>query len=130
MWAFSATLSKSIVSEIPPLDALFFALIFSSMLTLLYEAIYYRSTINIIKDIHRDWKIISFAGFANFIYSFLYFFALSFPGAKVSVVIPIFRFYVFLEILIGGKLLHERHLIKKAVASAVMLLGMFSIIYL
>jgi|SaaInlStandDraft_5_1057022.scaffolds.fasta_scaffold332214_2 hypothetical protein len=54
---------------------------------------------------------------------------LSNPLAKVSLIVPLFRFYVLLEIFIGGKLLYEKHLFKKLISAGIMLLGMFTIVF-
>lgn len=123
LWAISATLTKPIVNVISSINALFFSMLFSVIFLLLFQVIKHNNFLKIVKDLKKDWKIVSIAAVTNFIYSILYFMALSHPSAKVSIIIPLFRFYVFLEVLIGGEILKEKHFFKKLSASAIMLIG-------
>lgn len=72
---------------------------------------------------HWHWSIIFISVFLSAA-DFLYFYALSLPGAMISIVSMIRRGSVVVSFLFGAALFHERNLRSKAVDLALVLLGM------
>lgn len=72
---------------------------------------------------HWSWAIIGVSVFLS-IADFAYFFALSLPGAMISIVSMIRRGSVIVSFLIGALFFHEHNLKSKAVDLALVLLGM------
>ncbi len=70
-----------------------------------------------------DWCIIGISLFLSAA-DFAYFYALSLPGAMISIVSMIRRGSVIVSFLFGGLFFHERNLRSKAVDLALVLLGM------
>lgn len=72
---------------------------------------------------HWDWAIIGISVFLSAA-DFVYFFALSLPGAMISIVSMIRRGSVLVSFLFGAWVFHEHNLKSKAVDLALVLLGM------
>lgn len=72
---------------------------------------------------HWDWCIIGISVFLSAA-DFLYFYALSVPGAMISIVSMIRRSSVIVSFLIGAVVFHEKNLKAKAFDLALVLLGM------
>lgn len=72
---------------------------------------------------HWSWAIIGVSVFLS-IADFAYFFALSLPGAMISIVSMIRRGSVIVSFLIGALFFHEHNLKSKAVDLALVLIGM------
>lgn len=70
-----------------------------------------------------DWSIIGISLFLSAA-DFAYFYALSLPGAMISIVSMIRRGSVIVSFLFGGLFFHERNLRAKAIDLALVLLGM------
>ncbi len=70
-----------------------------------------------------DWSIIGISLFLSAA-DFAYFYALSLPGAMISIVSMIRRGSVIVSFLFGGLVFHERNLRAKAIDMALVLLGM------
>lgn len=70
-----------------------------------------------------DWAIIGISLFLSAA-DFAYFYALSLPGAMISIVSMIRRGSVIVSFLFGGLFFHERNLRAKAIDLALVLLGM------
>lgn len=70
-----------------------------------------------------DWSIIGISLFLSAA-DFAYFYALSLPGAMISIVSMIRRGSVIVSFLFGGLFFHERNLRDKAIDLALVLLGM------
>ena len=123
LWSLSATLGKYVAPKMRALDLQVMTAIFASIILLLYFSLRYQGILEVISNIKKDWKFLSIASLSNIGFAFLYYFVLSLPDTKVSLVVPLLRFSVFLDIIIGGTFFHEQHLMKKVSASAVMLAG-------
>ncbi len=54
-----------------------------------------------------------------------YFDAVGMPSSQISLIMPIKRISVFVSAILGGLIFREQHLVKKAGAVAVVILGMF-----
>ena len=72
---------------------------------------------------HWDWCII-FISIVLSIADFVYFYALSLPGAMISIVSMIRRGSVIVSFLFGAAVFHEKNLKSKVVDLALVLLGM------
>lgn len=72
---------------------------------------------------HWDWAIIGISLFLSAA-DFAYFYALSLPGAMISIVSMIRRGSVIISFLFGGLFFHERNLRAKAIDLALVLMGM------
>lgn len=72
---------------------------------------------------HWDWTIIGISVFLCAA-DFVYFYALSLPGAMISIVSMVRRGSVIVSFLFGALLFHEHNLKSKAVDLALVLLGM------
>lgn len=72
---------------------------------------------------HWDWCIIFISIFLS-IADFVYFYALSLPGAMISIVSMIRRGSVIVSFLFGAAVFHEKNLKSKVVDLALVLLGM------
>lgn len=72
---------------------------------------------------HWDWCIIGISVFLS-VADFLYFYALSIPGAMISIVSMIRRGSVVVSFLFGAVFFHERNLKAKAVDLSLVLLSM------
>jgi uncharacterized membrane protein len=72
---------------------------------------------------HWHWSIPFISIFLSAA-DFVYFYALSVPGAMISIVSMIRRGSVIVSFLFGAMLFHERNLKSKAIDLALVLLGM------
>ena len=72
---------------------------------------------------HWDWGIILVSIFLS-VADFVYFYALSLPGAMISIVSMVRRGSVIVSFLFGAALLHEKNLKSKALDLFLVLLGM------
>ena len=72
---------------------------------------------------HWDWSIIGISIFLSTA-DFVYFYALSLPGAMISIVSMVRRGSVIVSFLFGAAVFHEKNLRAKAVDLALVLLGM------
>ena len=72
---------------------------------------------------HWDWSIIGVSIFLSTA-DFVYFYALSLPGAMISIVSMVRRGSVIVSFLFGAAVFHEKNLRAKAVDLALVLLGM------
>ncbi|BCS84194.1 hypothetical protein prwr041_00870 [Prevotella herbatica] len=72
---------------------------------------------------HWDWSVIFISLFLSAA-DFVYFYALSMPGAMISIVSMVRRGSVIVSFLFGAALFHEKNLKAKAFDLALVLLGM------
>lgn len=72
---------------------------------------------------HWDWCIVGISVFLSAA-DFVYFYALSFPGAMISIVSMVRRGSVIVSFLFGAAFFHEKNLRSKVVDLALVLLGM------
>lgn len=89
-----------------------------AMLLLLWWPTHKRTT-----PFHWDWAIIGISVFLSAA-DFVYFYALSLPGAMISIVSMIRRGSVIVSFIFGALFFHEHNLKSKAVDLALVLLGM------
>jgi transporter family protein len=89
-----------------------------AMLLILWWPTHRRTT-----PFHWDWAIIGISVFLSAA-DFVYFYALSLPGAMISIVSMIRRGSVIVSFLFGAVFFHEHNLKSKAVDLALVLLGM------
>ena len=71
---------------------------------------------------HWRWSIPA-TGILLIITDLLYFYALSLPDAQISILSPLRRSSVIAAFIIGGGLFHEKLLLPKAAALAIILIG-------
>ena len=123
LWSLSATTSKYVSSYINSLDLLFFTMMFASAILLLYHSLNYDGILGIYDGFKKNKSALLLSSVCYLVFAGLYYTAMTLPGTKISLIIPLLRFSVFLDILIGGSFFHEQDILKKVSASAVMLLG-------
>ncbi len=123
--SFCAVADKMILKIVTVETDLFFTalLIFAGML---FYNIKTKNLIESFKEIKSNPLILVMSLFMA-ISNFLVLSAIAIPTAMVSLVVPVKRSSTLFSSLIGGVLFHESHLLKKLLAVAFMLLGVFLI---
>ena len=127
LFTITSILDKAILKNYNvPLNAfmafqhLFFAIIFT------FLAIMYSRNVNLEKSFKLSWKLISTLAVITIIYRYSYLYAVKI--APVALVLSIKRISVFFAVLIGGKLFKDLSLKRRAIATAIMILGAVLII--
>ncbi len=125
--ALSSVLAKAILEFTTPLTLLFFIILFTFFIYLLITFFFYGG-ISDIKDAVKKGKY-WFLIIAVFEMSSAFFLFSAFSAnAKVILLVPFMQLSTLIEIFLGGKILHEKHIKIKLLAGALMLLGVFLIV--
>lgn len=95
---------------------LFFAIIFIVFLLFVKEKYALK------KSLKQSWKLILIVSFATIIYRYSYILAVK-SSQSVAMVISLKRLSVFFAAIVGGTLFQERRLIRKLIATIIMLIG-------
>lgn len=95
--------------------------------------IFYITTIkqpikNIFIDAKKAGMLIPIISLLDLGSMFLYLSAVAIPTAMVSLIIPIRRLSTLIDVILGGKLLHEENLLGKSVSTSVILTGVLVLI--
>lgn len=101
----------------------FVALNFFIMITLFYNGI------KTYKAGMKQLKLIAIPAALILIYRILQVTAMSLPYAKLSLIVALNEVYVFFVVLIGGRMFHEHNLARKITGTAVILIGIYLVIY-
>jgi len=104
---------------------LFFALIFIAFNFLILSFLY-NGFKDIKKSLKNNWKLFALTGILTFGYRITQMYTLSL--ASVSIVLSIKILSVFIGVLLGGELFHEKNLKRKIFASTIMVVGVFLIL--
>jgi len=94
---------------------LFFVIVF------VFLAIIYSRDVSLKKSFKFSWKLIAVLAVITITYRYSYLYAVKI--APVALVLSIKRISVFFAVLIGGKLFQDRSLVRRVIATAVMVAG-------
>jgi transporter family protein len=123
IFSITATMDKLIVgSYVNQWTYLFLLMIFRSGFLIAVET-YQNSFKEIIKDIKKDFKLLSINSTSLFIADILYLSAVAIPGAMISLIIPIKRMSTLFTTMFGGRMFHENNLLVKVLACIIMIWG-------
>ena len=129
LWSLSATLGKYVASSVGTLEMLYFTVLFATLVMLFYHSLQFDGVFGVYHSMRKHGRKILQSSVFNLLFLAFYFYSITLPETKISLVVPLLRFSVFLDIIIGGTLFHEQNIMKKLSASAVMLVGMIIIIF-
>lgn len=122
----TAIVDKIILGSVNVYTNLYFvSFIILFILSIYYIKIGYLKTA--IRNIRHEPETLVISIFNN-ISTFLVLFAISIPGAMVSLIIPLRRTSTIFSSLFGGILFHEKHLLGKLIATSGMLVGIVLIV--
>jgi uncharacterized membrane protein len=126
--SLSSVLAKILLTIVSPLTLLFILVLFLSIIYLFITFVFYNG-FNDIKEAIANGKfwfiLISIIELGS---AFFFFKAFTEPGAKVILIVPFLQISTLIEIFLGGKLLHEKHIKIKVVAGVLMILGVAMIV--
>ena len=121
--SISALLAKKILFTVQKETFLFYSALFTFLYFLMFFIIQKRSFKQVFHDYHRDsWQII-LVGFFGFLFFYLYYSAISYPGALITLIIPLLRTSTLFTVILGGRLFHEDYLIHKIFATIILIIG-------
>jgi uncharacterized membrane protein len=121
--AITTTLDKYLIStRMNFITYLFFINIFQSINLIIYDVVKYGKK-DFIKDILKDFKLLSLDAFLLFISNLFYFMAVSIPKAPISLIIPLKRTSTLFAVIFGGSLFHEKNLLVKVFGCIIMIWG-------
>lgn len=106
-----------------PLVSFFTAVNFMLIMILFYDGIH-----GIGKDIGHNFRWILPVAMLTLGYRLSQAYAISFPGVMISLIIPIKRLSSLFATVIGGELFHEKNILRKTLACAVMIIGAVMIV--
>lgn len=128
--AICAIIDRSILSRGPDVLAFFFL---NNVFVLLFFSTFSFLRRENIKKLNHNFKpAILWAILGALFYmggDILYFKALTIPTALVALVIALKRLSILISTLVGGELFHENNLLKKTIATLIMIGGVFLIIF-
>lgn len=121
LFSVKYALDKFVLIEVTPISYFFFqhivCLVFFTSITL----IFYGGVKDIKSGIKHGGWLVPFIGLTAMVEGLTIFQALNM--APVSLVVPLYRTWTFWAVLLGCGFLHEKHLVKRLLASALMILG-------
>ncbi|PLW80689.1 hypothetical protein C0585_01215 [Candidatus Woesearchaeota archaeon] len=126
----SAILTKYlfIISNVRPFDYLHLSFLIGFLFLLFcYRFTGYPYKL-ILKDARKAGLIIPLISLFEIGSMFVYLTAVAIPGAMIALIIPIRRLSTLLDVIIGGRLLHETNLLSKTVSTTIILLGVFVLV--
>ncbi|MBN2459372.1 EamA family transporter [Candidatus Woesearchaeota archaeon] len=107
-----------------PLNQFFQAIILVVMMLIFHDGFK-----GVEQGIRSGWKPILLIGFLLVWARLSYTFALSLPGVLVSLFIPIKRLGIIFTTFFGGRIFHEKEVIRRSLACVVMLIGAVLILF-
>ncbi len=125
--ALSSVLAKAILEFTTPLTLLFLIVLFLFFIYLSITFLVYGG-ISDIKDALKKGRFWFFIISALEMSSAFFFFNAFTANAKVILLVPFMQLSTLIEIFLGGKILHEKHIRIKLLAGALMISGVFLII--
>ena len=121
--AFSSIITKHVLTDIKPLDLLFYHFSITVVVYVFLTFVLYGG----FKDISEGWNIagpwiflIAILGIAAL---FLLFSAYADPNGKVVLIVPLLQVSVLFNILVGGKMYHEKHIFIRLLSGLIIIGG-------
>lgn len=121
--AFTSIITKHVLSNVLPLDLLFYHFSITVVVYLVITFVFYGGW----KDISHGWNIggpwiflISILSIAGM---FTLFTAYADPNSKVVLIVPILQLSTLFNILIGGKMFHEKNILVRLLSSLIIISG-------
>lgn len=127
LYSVSAIFDKFLIQYVNPYTFLFFMNFYISLIFLVY-LVYLKKLNQILYIWNNSKKLILATTILAIVGDLAYFMAVAIPGTLITLIIPLKRVSNFFTVLIGGKMFHEDHLLRKGVISLVMLAGIYLII--
>jgi len=126
-FSFSALFDKIVLLNFStPIKFLAVVWSFVAINMFIFHSAKYRGYKEIIHTFKKTKQNVIFAGAFAFLATYFYYLAAS--VAFIALVVPIKRLETLLITLIGGELFHDKHLLHKVIACAIMVLGAIIII--
>lgn len=126
-YSFSAIADRYIVTKITDVASyLFFVLLFIAFNFFLLSSIIYGGIKDIKKGFKRHWKLLLLTGILTFGYRVSQIYAVSL--VSVALVLSIKRLSTLFGVFFGGEIFHEHNLLRKIVATIIMLVGLLLIV--
>ena len=126
--ASSAMIDKSIMSWMTPMFAQSWSNFYITVILAVITGICALARNSLFEKFHWDWYIFLIALFLT-VSDFLYFFSLSVEGSLISVISMLRRSAVIITFLCGAIFFKERRIKEKAVALAILLIGMAILVF-
>ena len=121
-------LSKPILMRIDAYNLLFYHMLFSMLMFLGITFFLYDGVKDIKNAFKMSGKWIYIATIFGLLGSFSSYLAFGDPNSKVILVVPILYTRTLFQVILGGRLFHEKDLLSKGIAGFLMILGVFLII--
>jgi len=118
-------LDKVIMGEVNSSTYIFYTYLF---LTLFYASFLLIKKFDaklIMAPMKEYYFFIILIALAGFFADIIYLFVVAIPGIPISLIIPMKRTSGFFTTVLGGNILHERKIAQKAMASGIMIIGLF-----
>ena len=130
LWSLSAILEKYVLTN---LNVSIYSLLSisyaSSSLWLLSFYFYkYRDLSKLIYSIKHYGLMTALVSAIELSSVIFHLMAIAIPASKIGLIIPLRRMASIIEIIIGGKLMHEENLTQKSIAGLIMIFGVFMIV--
>lgn len=122
-YSLSAVLSKVILASVDSFSFLFYTSFFGAIMYLLITFGLYRG----VRDLKEGWNLagiwILLIAILNIGAVYTSFLAFASIGAEVILIVPIIQLSTLIDIIFGGRLFYEKHLVIKTIACVLMILG-------
>jgi drug/metabolite transporter (DMT)-like permease len=135
LYALASVLDKKIVGSpvdhglgVPVLVYLALVQFFQAINFIVMMIIFHDGFKGISNGFRNNWKWVLVVAFLFIGSRLTYQYAIALPGVLVSLVIPIKRLSSLFSTIIGGQLFHEEHVLRKALACMVMIIGAILIV--
>lgn len=124
--SFGTIGEKFIISKTNPVALLLFIYLFTAFNLTVYHTVMYDGFDGLVKGIKKSGKNIFFVAIFSVLCSLAWFYAISL--SLVSLVLPLQKTSTLIATVGGGKLFKEKHLMQKAVACIIMIIGCLLVI--
>jgi len=115
-----------VLLTLSPFTLLFYFWLFIGIQTLLIEVIFFG--LGDLKDFKKEGKKIIFISIFMYIFNLLMYIGMSFPEAQVALTRTLSGIGTVFVTFAGGRVFNEGHLLKKTIASIIIVLGSMLII--
>jgi len=126
LFAISTVGVRQVLLTLSPFTLLFYFWLFIGIQTLLIEVIFFG--LGDLKDFKKEGKKIIFISIFMYIFNLLMYIGMSFPEAQVALTRTLSGIGTVFVTFAGGRLFNEGHLLKKTIASIIIVLGSMLII--
>ena len=127
-YAFAAVMAKLILNHIAPLDLIFINFFFKMVVLWAIIFIFYNGW----SDIKESWVLgkwwLVLSALVGVVAIFTSYVALGDPTSKLILVLPILQISTLIDVLLGGKIFKEQHVLLKTIACILMILGVVLIL--